>query len=545
MEAREDYSQSRGANKPPQFDPSKISLWRMVFCMIGLWACLFLSALETTIVATALNKISSDLDSLGMSSWIIVAYLLTYNGFLLLFSKLTDIFGQKSLLILAQLIFLVFSMACGAAQTMTQLIVFRALQGIGGSGIYSTVFVIVTKIITPDKIGLYTGILTSVFAIASLLGPILGGVIVDDTTWRWIFFLNGPGIVLSLALVIPGIPSLGEKVLDKKNLQRVDVIGGILSLAWPTMLVFALEEGGESYAWNSGTIIGTLVGGGVALIIFIFFERWVQHYTKKEPILPIRLLKSPRLCLNLLTMFCLGVCFYASIVLLPQRFQAVDGLTPMSAGIHLLPFTITSPVFSIICGFVLGKAQKSAVYLIGAGAALIVVGIALLGSLPTNEDSVVAAVYGYEVILAAGTGFIMPPLVFLLKIEFNDADLASAMGVNNTSRTLGGCVGLAVTSTVLHSQLKNLLNAFLNPSQVAALLSSSSSSSDLSPSEVVRVKHAYATSYNAQFRALLAFACVGLVSAIVLGFLGQHRARKRPVSQVQSTFIELNDHADR
>ncbi|CRG90950.1 Multidrug resistance protein fnx1 [Talaromyces islandicus] len=530
--------------KSPQLDPSKISNFRMVICMIGLWTCLFLSALETTIVATALNKISSDLDSLGQSTWIVVAYLLTYNGFLLLFSKLTDIFGQKSLLILAQSIFLVFSMACGAAKTMNQLIIFRALQGIGGSGIYSTVFVIVTKIITVDKIGLYTGILSSVFAIASLLGPILGGVIVDNTTWRWVFFINGPGIVLSLAFIIPGIPSLGEQILDKQNLRRVDIVGGLLSLAWPTMLVFALEEGGDSYGWGSSVIIGTLVGGGVSLIIFIFYERWVQNNSQQEPILPIRLLKSPKLDLNLLTMFCLGVCFYASIVLLPQRFQAVYGMTPMSAGIHLLPFTIVSPLFSIVCGVVLGKAQKSAIYLMMGGAAMTVVGVALIGSMPTNTTTIGNEVYGYEVILAAGSGFMMPPLIMMLKTEFSDADLASAMGANNTSRTLGGCVGLAVCSTVLHSNLKSLLAEFLKPDQVTAVIHSSATAG-LTKAQLVQVAEAYSKSYNNQFRALLAFAAVGMVSAVVLGILRTRQARARPISIAQGTFLELGDHGDK
>ena len=122
-------------------------------------------------------------------------------------------------------------------------------------------------------------------------------------------------------------------------------------------------------------------------------------------------------------MFCLGVCFYASIVLLPQRFQAVDGMSPMSAGIHLLPFTIVSPLFSIVCGVVLGKAQKSAIYLMMAGAALTVVGVALIGSIPSGATSLSPEVYGYEVVLAAGSGFMMPPLIMMLKTEFNDADL--------------------------------------------------------------------------------------------------------------------------
>ncbi|OQD88493.1 hypothetical protein PENSOL_c072G01313 [Penicillium solitum] len=201
----------------------------------SLWICLFLSALETTIVSTALQTISSDLQDLSKSTWIVVAYLLTYNGFLILFSKLTDIFGQRGLLIMAQCIF-VFSMACGAAQTMTQLIIFRALQGIDGSGIYSIVFVIVGKIGTVGKMPLYMGAMTSVFAMANLLGPILGGAIVDHTTWRWIFFLNGPGVALSLLILVPAIPNLGEKMIEKEKLKGIDVIGGLLSLAWPILL---------------------------------------------------------------------------------------------------------------------------------------------------------------------------------------------------------------------------------------------------------------------------------------------------------------------
>ncbi|KAJ5699742.1 Major facilitator superfamily domain general substrate transporter [Penicillium majusculum] len=216
-------------------DGAQIGTWRICFIMAGLWICLFLSALETTIVSTALQTISSDLQDLSKSTWIVVAYLLTYNGFLILFSKLTDIFGQRGLLIMAQCIF-VFSMACGAAQTMTQLIIFRALQGIDGSGIYSIVFVIVGKIGTVGKMPLYMGAMTSVFAMANLLGPILGGAIVDHTTWRWIFFLNGPGVALSLLILVPAIPNLGEKMIEKEKLKGIDVIGGLLSLAWPILL---------------------------------------------------------------------------------------------------------------------------------------------------------------------------------------------------------------------------------------------------------------------------------------------------------------------
>lgn len=182
-----------------------ISSRRLHVIITGLWLCLFLSALDTTIVTTALIKISSDFGALEQAAWLITAYLLTYNcktypsqlhhrtneaAFLMITAKLSDIWGLKSLLLLCASIFLVFSMACGGAQTMTQLVVFRAFQGIGGSGLYSLTFVAIMKMIVPEKIGFYSGIVSSVFALANLLGPLLGGIIADRTTWRWIFFMK-------------------------------------------------------------------------------------------------------------------------------------------------------------------------------------------------------------------------------------------------------------------------------------------------------------------------------------------------------------------
>ncbi|RKL27460.1 hypothetical protein BFJ72_g13047 [Fusarium proliferatum] len=179
-------------------------------------------------------------------------------------------------------------------------IVFRAFQGLGGSGIYSTVFIIIAKIVTVEKVGMYTGILSSVFALASLLGPILGGAIVENTTWRWVFFMNGPGIAISLAFVIPAIPGANHRLFGKDQIQRVDAIGGFLSLAWPILLVFALQEAGDGYDWNSSVIIGTLVGSVVGLVSFVAYEVWVQRQSNPEPIFPIRLLRSLRLSLNLM-----------------------------------------------------------------------------------------------------------------------------------------------------------------------------------------------------------------------------------------------------
>ncbi|KGO37543.1 Major facilitator superfamily domain, general substrate transporter [Penicillium expansum] len=516
-------------NRPKRaahIDGAQIGTLRICFIMAGLWTCLFLSALETTIVSTALQTISSDLQDLSKSTWIVVAYLLTYNGFLILFSKLTDIFGQKSLLIMAQCIFLVFSMACGAAQTMTQLIIFRALQGIGGSGIYSIVFVIIGKIGTVEKMPLYMGAMTSVFAIASLLGPILGGAIVDHTTWRWVFFLNGPGVAISLLILVPAIPNLGEKMIEKEKLRRIDVIGGLLSLAWPILLIFALEEGGQAYPWKSSVIIGTLVGSGVGIFVFGIYEQHVQKQAKQEPMLPIGLLKIPALCLKIIIMFTMGGCFYAAIILLPQRFQAVNGISAERAGINLLPFTIVSPVFSGLCGVLLAKYQKSVGPVLFISSVFTVVGIAMLGTLSSDTSGLEPKVYGFELILAIGLGLMMPPIFFFIKVEYDDSDFAAIMGATNTARTLGGCVAVAICSAILHADLKSHLNSFLSPSQIEAVLSSTSGGSTLTAHDKIKLQQVYGASYNTQFRALLAFAGLNLLSAAVLLFDRRRKASR-------------------
>ncbi|KAF5535779.1 major facilitator superfamily domain-containing protein [Fusarium napiforme] len=522
--------------QPVQLNSSSVSSLRMALGVLGLWICLFLSALETTIVATALRTISDDLDGLMQSNWVVVAYLLTYNviaGFLLLFSKLTDVFGQKTLLIVSQVIFLISSLACGAAQTMTQLIVFRAFQGLGGSGIYSTVLIIIAKIVTVEKVGVYTGILSSVFALASLLGPILGGAIVENTTWRWVFFLNGPGIAISLAFVIPTIPAANQRLFGKDQIQRFDAIGGLLSLAWPILLVFALQEAGDGYDWDSSVIIGTLVGSVVGLVSFVAYEVWVQRQSHPEPIFPIRLLRSLSLSLNLINMFAMGACFYAAIILLPQRFQSVNGLSAPSAGLKMLAFTLVSPVFSMACGVALSKRPRVVYILLFTGAALTTVGMGLLSSLP-DSGPVSNAVYGYQVILGVGLGLMMPSLIFLLKVEFGDENLAAVMGANNTVRTLGGCVALAVCSTVLHTDLNRQLATFLTPKQIAAVLSSSAAIDGLSDLEALQVRKAYGISYDTQCRALLAFAGLGVVAASGLWLTSKKlRTRMRDLREIR------------
>ncbi|KAF4944297.1 hypothetical protein FGADI_12781 [Fusarium gaditjirri] len=413
--------------QPPQLNSSSASSLRMFFGVLGLWICLFLSALETTIVATALRTISDDLHCLAQSNWVVLAYLITYNGFLLLFSKFTDIFGRKTLLVVAQIIFLISSMACGAA------IIFRALQGLGGSGIYSTVFIIIAKIATVEKVGMYTGILSSVFALASLLGPILGGTIVDNTTWRWVFFINGPGIIFSLALVIPAIPGVNHRLLTKGQIQRVDVIGGLLSFSWPTMLIFALQEAGDGYEWDSSAIIGTLVGGGVGLIAFIAYE-------------------APKIASQLSVSY-------------PQVQVTYNFQTP---------------------------SEKADIYVQNR----IRHGFMLLCSHNPPPSTFSVCQWAFSLGCRSKYAYLYPSIAVVLY------GMRRSIVQETVSRT---------RSAIHRGSLE-----CSSPKQIADVLGSSAAIGGPGNLEALRVRQAYGASYNTQFRALLSFKGLGVVTALVL-----------------------------
>ena len=255
---------------------------------------MFLSSLETTIVSTSLVTISDSLNGYSQASWIITAYLLTYTGFLIAWAKVSDIVGRKTCLITSIIIFIIASGACGAAQTMTQLIIFRAFQGVGGSGTMSLGFVVVPEMVPATKYAMYGSITSFTFAIAYLLGPMLGGVINDNTTWRWVFLINPPAGALALVLVLivmpTGFPDLSpnrtrKRITSSELISRVDFPGFLLLLSACAFLVVALEESGIQYAWSDPIPIAFLVLSGLLWIGFFVWSKIVTSEKRtQEPV---------------------------------------------------------------------------------------------------------------------------------------------------------------------------------------------------------------------------------------------------------------------
>ncbi|KAL2819624.1 MFS general substrate transporter [Aspergillus cavernicola] len=511
------------SEEPSSTHPTPIPSLRLNIIVLGLWISLFLAALDSTIISTAVFDISNSFQSTSQSAWVVTAYLLTYNAFVLLLAKLSDIVGLKPLILISNGIFLVFSIACGVSQTMNQLIVFRALQGIGASGLYCLVFVAILRLISLEKAGLYSGIISSVFALSNLLGPILGGVIVDNTTWRWIFYLNIPLSAIAIVILSIAIPASKDIKLNRETLSKLDFIGSLLSICWLVPLLFALQEGGSHYPWSSSKIIGSLTGGIVALITFVTYEAWLQKQNgTREPIFPIRFLRNPMQALLLLNVLFTGFAFYTSIILLPQRYQSVNAVSASRAGVLLLTLTLCLPFFSLIAGAVLSKKPEMTYSLLILGTALILTSTACLSDLSVNR-AVSNTQYGFQVIMGAGLGLVSTTQYVALKLTFPPSDTAAGTGAMNMLRAMGGCIGLALCATMLSAQLNSDLPSFLSPELVEIAKETLREGNGLSADNLTAVRQIYGKGYDSGFQVMIAFAGANVIAAGLLFLVTSRR----------------------
>ncbi|WPH03891.1 Hypothetical protein R9X50_00677400 [Acrodontium crateriforme] len=502
--------------------------WKLYFLLLGLCFNLLLSTLETTIVSTALVSITNDLDGFSQRDWIVTSYLLTYTGFLTIFAKLSDIFGRKVLLLFSLVIFVVFSILCGASRSMTNLTIFRAFQGIGGSGIYSLVSVTTVQVVPHEKLGKYGAAVSSVFALASVLGPLLGGAITaKPKNWPWVFYLNGPLGVCAIALIIAFLPSTDAdretSKIFRKNApsnawRRLDHIGAIILLAASVLLIFVLEEAGTRLLWKSTTIIICIVLCAVLWILFPVWEHFAvgQRHTLREPIFPMGLLKSRFVSGMLLYAFFSGFPFLGVVINLPQRFQAVNDVSPFLAGIYLLPLLLCTPVAAAACGFCTSRLKLAPFYLVVAGAALQILGLGLMTSLPSTPLELQKQQFGFEVIMGLGFGLGLTTLLVMVPIVVEEKDKAVMTGAVTQVRVLGGTIGLAILSQVLNRDVERQLNTIVPPAVVQEIYQSVSTINRLNPAQQYAVRVVFADGYTLLMKVLAGFSGLVLFIAFML-----------------------------
>ncbi|KOC18275.1 hypothetical protein AFLA70_59g003481 [Aspergillus flavus AF70] len=502
--------------------------WRLRLLTIGLCLCVFLSALDITIVSTSLTSISNDLHAFNESSWVVSSYLTSYFSFLIIWAKMSDFFGRKLMLVAAVVLFLAFSGGCGGAHTPIQLILCRAFQGVGGAGIFSMVPIIVAEMVEPAKYGAYNAIISLAIAFSFLLGPLFGGAISDGTTWRWIFYINLPvgfvGLVLVLVAMPAGFPdpsavaSPATFTLIKRNVTlrgRIDYPGFFMLLAASVLLIVAIEEAGISFAWSSGLVIAFLV---VAVGLFIAFLAWQWYldYTKsaREPVFPWAFIKKRVLMGIYLNALLSGVPFVTLVLDLPLRFESINGRSALNSGICILPLTLTIAFGSALTGGLTARGRVPPIMVLLVATILQILGMGLLYSVPVTTD-LPARIYGYQILAGLGIGLSLTTLLNIVPFVVERRVLAVALGGVTQLRILGGAVGVSIATNLLNNTAKNELATRLPASALADILRDVSSVFKLSTADQSIVHTAFGKGYHQQLAMMLGF-CAAEVIALAL-----------------------------
>jgi len=489
-----------------------ISKRQLVLVFAGLMLGMFLAALDQTIVSTALPTIVGDLGGLNHLSWVVTSYMLASTVSTPLYGKLGDLYGRKKLFQAAIVIFMVGSILSGLSQNMGELIGFRALQGLGAGGLMVGAQAIIGDVVPPAERGRYMGIIGSVFAVSSVIGPLLGGLFTQQLSWRWVFYINLP--VGAVALFVVGLALHTPKVVVQ---HKIDYLGAaVLSLA-ATSLILMLTWGGTQYAWGSSVIIGLGALTAVTTAAFVYIER-----TAAEPVLPMRLFRDSIFRVSSAASAIVGFAMFGAMTFLPLFLQTVHLVSPTLSGLELLPIMVFVLTMSIWSGRRIAKKGRYRPYPI---AVTIILTIGFFGL--AQYGITLTAPYWHTAIFMAmvggGLGLTMQVLVLSVQNSVDYRDLGVATSAATFFRSIGGSLGVAVFGEIFASRFAAALPAELrNSPQLAG-----GGGMHLTPAQLKQMKHVAPVQFDQLMHALnhalhivfmasVPFAAVCIVLALLL-----------------------------
>jgi EmrB/QacA subfamily drug resistance transporter len=425
-----------------------LSRQQVVWTLAGVMLAMLLSALDQTVVGTAMPRIIADLGGFNQYTWVTSIYMITSAVTVPIVGNLSDMYGRKIFYVLGIGIFVAFSLACGLSQNMTELIIFRGFQGIGGGIMMTNAFTVIADIFPPNERGKYQGLLTSVFSFASVVGPTTGGFLTDNVSWHWVFFINVPLGALAILIFIKFFPKFQADNL-KHTIDFPGVAALILTVV-PAML--ALSWGGVTYSWGSPQIIGMFVFTVVMLGVFLFLENRAP-----EPIIPLSLFKSRIVAISNLTSFLTGLGMFGAIIFIPLYLQGVLGASATASGNMQIPMSIAVMVTSIIAGQLLSRRGGHYRVMGVISMALICLGMFLLSRLTTGSHywNVIVDI----IIIGFGMGISIPVFTIAIQNSVPYSVLGVATSSSTFIRSFGGAVGLAILGSIMNNRF---LAAFIN-----------------------------------------------------------------------------------
>jgi EmrB/QacA subfamily drug resistance transporter len=496
---------------------------RLVFT--GLVLVMLLAALDGTIVATALPTIVGDLGGLAHISWITSAYLLAQTAVTPLYGKLGDQFGRKRVLQFAVVLFLAGSALCGLAGSMTMLIAFRAVQGLGAGGLIVLTQATIGDVVPPRDRGRYQGIFGAVFGVSSVIGPLLGGLIVEHVSWRWVFYVNLPVGIVALAVIAATLPSTSTR-----GKPVIDYLGAGLLAGGLSCIVLVTSLGGTTWAWGSSTVVLTAAAGVLALIAFA----WVETRAA-EPVLPPALWRERVFSTAGVLSLIVGFALFGAVTFLPLYFQTVDAASPSASGLRLVPLMVGVLVTSIGSGQLISRMGRYKVFPI-AGTITMAAGMFLLSRLGVRTSSATAALY--LLVLGLGLGMTMQVLVLAVQNAVPYEVLGAATSGVTLMRGVGGSLGTAVFGSIFTNRLSSELSGGHLPAELQKIVGEGGR---LTGAQVGNLPAAARLAYeNAYVHALTpVFKVAGVVA--LFGFALSWLLPEKPLRATAATATGLDD----
>ena len=420
--------------------PSDSSRSQMILATLGVALALLLAALDQTVVGVAMPRIVAELHGLGYYAWVTTAYLITSTAFVPVAGKLGDMFGRKPFLLAGMIGFIGASALCGTSQSMFELVLFRALQGVFGGVLFASTFAVIADVFPPEQRGRMSGVFGAVFGVSSVIGPTLGGYLTDGPGWRWVFYVNVPVGLAAVALVVAALPF----VRSSARLRDIDWVGTGLLFAGLTPLLIALSLT-RDHAWTSAQVLGLLSFAFVSLVVFYIVERRAEH-----PVVPFHLFRLNLFAMPAAISFFSGIGMFSAVIFVPLLYQGVLGVSATNSGQLLTPMMLAVVLTSTATGALIAKLSGYR-WLGVAALAVMVLGLVLLARVAVGSSPL--EVTRDIVIVGAGLGVTFP-LTFVV-IQAGLPHRLIGVGTSQLTfwRGLGGTIGTAILGSILSNRL--------------------------------------------------------------------------------------------